>query len=59
MSDRAIPEPGCVTLPPEVVESLRKRLVRCMDQDLTDHQRNDERIMLVGALGFYLNGPVT
>ena len=57
MPNPAICEPGSVTLPPWAVESLRARLVRCLDETLTDHQRHEERVMLVGALQYHLNGP--
>ena len=56
MPDPATCEPGSVMLPPWAVESLRKRLVRCHDESLTWKQRHEERVMLVGALDYYLNG---
>jgi hypothetical protein len=57
MPNPAIPEPGSVTLPRWAVESLRKRLARCMDESLTAEQRHEERLMLVGALDYHLSDP--
>lgn len=56
VSEPAVPEPGSVVLPPWAVESLRERLVLCMDEDLADHQRHEQMVMLVGALQYHLNG---